>query len=166
MGASLIMHYLWLVTAWPWMTTAICILRIRAITAFTRFLPKESLLPLRVTVRWLTPVMAGQLLRQALVQPVSVVVNRTGNLFIAESSNRVRKVSVNGIVTTVAGNGTQGFSGDGGPATSAQLFFPRAVVVDANGNLFGSDAINGRVRKVSTDGINLDGRWQRSPGVL
>jgi uncharacterized protein (TIGR03437 family) len=83
-----------------------------------------------------------------------VAVDASGNLFIADGyNNRVRKVSTSGIITTVAGNGTQGFSGDGGAATAASLGFPVAVAVDAAGNLFIADLYNNRVRKVSTNGV-------------
>ncbi len=83
-----------------------------------------------------------------------VAVDRAGNLFIADTSNhRIRRVSPEGIITTVAGNGTRGFSGDGGPATSAQLNYPPGVAVDGGGNLFIVDAFNFRIRKVSASGI-------------
>jgi uncharacterized protein (TIGR03437 family) len=89
-----------------------------------------------------------------LINPTGVAVDGSGNLFIADSyNNRIRKVSTNGIITTVAGNGTMGFSGDGGPATSASLASPNAVAVDGSGNLFIADYNNNRVRKVSTTGI-------------
>lgn len=65
----------------------------------------------------------------------------------------MRKVSADGIIATVAGNGTAGFSGDGGPATSAQLNVPAALAVDDSGNLYIADTFNLRVRKVSADGI-------------
>ena len=72
-----------------------------------------------------------------------------GNLYIADSgNNRIRKVS-NGVITTVAGNGTAGFSGDNGPATSAQLNYPQGVAVDSAGNLYIADTGNNRIRKVS-----------------
>ena len=62
-----------------------------------------------------------------------------GNLYIADTgNNRIRKVS-NGVITTVAGNGTHGFSGDNGPATSAQLDDPDGVAVDSAGNLYIAD---------------------------
>jgi uncharacterized protein (TIGR03437 family) len=77
--------------------------------------------------------------------PVGVAVDSAGNLYIA-GSQRIRKVS-NGIITTFAGNGTQGFSGDNGPAASAQLYGPSAVAVDSAGNLYMVD--NSRIRKVS-----------------
>ena len=82
-----------------------------------------------------------------------VAVDGAGNLFLAESgNNRIRKVTPDGIITTVAGSSTPGFSGDGGPATSAQLAYPSAVAVDGAGNLFIADTNNNRIRQVSPDG--------------
>jgi len=90
----------------------------------------------------------------SLNQPTDVAVDASGNLFIADDyNNRIRKVSASGIVTTVAGNGAQGFSGDGGPATSAELYYPNGVAVDASGNLFIAEGGNDRIRKVSASGI-------------
>ena len=60
---------------------------------------------------------------------------------------------LDGIITTVAGNGNPGFSGDGGPATSAQLNFPYGVAVDRSGNLYIADSSNARIRKVGANGI-------------
>ena len=77
-----------------------------------------------------------------------------GNLFIADAENhRIRQVSPDGVIRTVAGNGLGGFSGDGGPATNASLEFPQGVAVDAAGNLFIADAENHRIRQVSPDGV-------------
>jgi sugar lactone lactonase YvrE len=71
------------------------------------------------------------------MSPWIVVVDASGNLFIADSYNgRIRKVSASGIITTVAGNGIQGFSGFGGPATSAELSYPSGVAVDASDDIF------------------------------
>ncbi len=82
--------------------------------------------------------------------PVGVAVDGAGNLFIADQGNhRIRKVDTAGIITTVAGNGTFGFSGDGGPATSASLRNPHGVAVDGAGNLFIGDFFNHRIRKVT-----------------
>lgn len=84
-----------------------------------------------------------------LYNPEGVAVDSVGNLYFADTYNSlVRKVS-NGVITTVAGNGNGGFSGDGGPALSAELDGPTAVAVDSTGNLYIADAGNNRVRKVS-----------------
>lgn len=80
----------------------------------------------------------------------AVAVDTAGNLYIADSA-RIRRVS-NGIITTVAGNGQAGYSGDGGPATQARLNFPTGVAVDAAGNVYISDTRNNRIRKV-TNGV-------------
>ena len=94
----------------------------------------------------------------------ALAVDNDGNLFIADRHNRrVRKVGTDGIITTVAGNGTPGDSGDGGPATSAQLNEPSGVVVDG-GNLFIADFYNYRVRKVSPDGIITTAAGNGYPG--
>ena len=89
-----------------------------------------------------------------LYDPYSVAVDGSGNLFIADEFNyRVRKVSPSGTITTVAGTGVYGYSGDGGPATSAQIYFPHGIVLDGSGNLYFSDSYNHRIRKVSSSGI-------------
>jgi hypothetical protein len=89
-----------------------------------------------------------------LFWPAGVAVDASGNLFIADGgNNRIREVGTNGIITTVAGNGTRGYSGHGGPATNAELGLPQGVAVDASGNLFIADTYNMRIRKVGTDGI-------------
>jgi len=81
--------------------------------------------------------------------PGGVAVDSAGNCYIADTGNhRIRKVS-GGVITTVAGNGTLGFSGDNGPATSAQLGYPGGVAVDSAGDLYIADSYNFRVRKVS-----------------
>jgi sugar lactone lactonase YvrE len=89
-----------------------------------------------------------------LAFPVGVTVDGAGDLFIADSlNNRIRKVTPDGIITTVAGSGAYGFRGDGGPATSASLAYPNGVAVDAAGNLFIADTANQRIRKVTPDGV-------------
>jgi len=99
----------------------------------------------------LAPVYAdnGPATSAQLSHPSGVAVDSAGNLYIADSYNqRIRKVS-NGVITTVAGIGTQGFSGDNGAAISAQLSNPSGVAVDAAGNLYIADGNNQRIRKVS-----------------
>jgi uncharacterized protein (DUF779 family) len=84
-----------------------------------------------------------------LYYPQGLAVDFAGNLYIADTYNaRIRKVS-GGVITTVAGNGTLGFSGDNGPATSAQLSYPQDLAVDSAGNLYIADLGNARIRKVS-----------------
>jgi trimeric autotransporter adhesin len=88
------------------------------------------------------------------IDAFGVAVDLSGNLYIADHLNqRVLKLPPNGTITTVAGNGTTGFSGDGGPATNAQLDQPYAVAVDGTGDIFIADAYNGKVRKVSSQGV-------------
>ena len=82
--------------------------------------------------------------------PFGAHLDGSGNLYIADTYNhRIRKVNAKtGIITTVAGTGSKGFSGDGGPATSAKLRYPFSVYVDARGNIFIADTYNFRIRKV------------------
>lgn len=86
--------------------------------------------------------------------PSGVTLDNLGNIYFADSNNswRIRKVAaVNGIISTVAGNGLGGFAGDGGVATSASLYDPQGVAVDNAGNLFIADKSNNRIRKISAD---------------
>ena len=85
-----------------------------------------------------------------LYNPFAVALDASGNLFIADLENhRIRRVdAASGVITTVAGDGSIGFSGDGGLATEASFRFPRGVAVDAAGNLFIADTQNNRIRRV------------------
>jgi uncharacterized protein (TIGR03437 family) len=84
--------------------------------------------------------------------PAGLAIDTAGNLYIADyGTYSVRKVDTTGKITTVAGTGTFGYTGDGGPATAAQLAAPLAVAVDAAGNIFIGDPGNGNVREITTD---------------
>ena len=79
--------------------------------------------------------------------PGAVAVDGAGNVYIADWGNdRVRKVSIDGIITTIAGNGIQGYSGDGGPATRASLSGPSALAIDGAGNVYVADSGNNAIR--------------------
>lgn len=85
---------------------------------------------------------------------MGLAIDAAGRLFIADQDNqRIRRVDLTGTITTVSGNGTTGFSGDGGPATAAQLNIPANVAVDAVGNLFIADLGSQRIRRVDPTGI-------------
>jgi uncharacterized protein (TIGR03437 family) len=93
----------------------------------------------------------GGLATQAMLhQAMDLAVDAGGNIYFADSTgHRVRMIATNGIITTLAGTGTAGFSGDGGAAATAQLNFPVGVAVDANNNVYIADGNNFRIRMVS-----------------
>ncbi|MBZ5605786.1 MAG: hypothetical protein LAO79_26090 [Acidobacteriia bacterium] len=96
----------------------------------------------------------GPALKAGLPSPTGLAMDSAGNLYILETGiARVRKVSTNGTITAYAGNGTSGFSGDGGAATSAQFFPGHGIAVDSSGNLYIADLYNNRIRKVDPSGI-------------
>ena len=83
-----------------------------------------------------------------------VAVDAAGNFYIANRSlNRILKVDSGGIITSVAGNGSEGYSGDGGPAIQARVNKPKGVTLDSEGNIYIADTYNLRIRKVDTNGI-------------
>lgn len=95
----------------------------------------------------------GPALSADLAYPVGVAIDSSGNLFIADQRNqRVRRVNASGIITTIAGNGTTGYSGDGGPATNASFNFPVGVGVDGGGDVFVADQLNQRIRRIDATG--------------
>ena len=86
-----------------------------------------------------------------LYTPFSVVVDKAGNIYIANSSDAsIRKVNTSGIISTIAGNRTQGFSGDGGLSTRAELNIPEGMALDTAGNVFIADYSNNRIRELIT----------------
>ncbi|MBZ5580784.1 MAG: hypothetical protein LAQ30_01025 [Acidobacteriia bacterium] len=98
----------------------------------------------------------GPATQAGLIEPYSVAVDVFNNIYIAESvDSRIRKVDgKTNIVITIAGNGSGGFGGDGGPSTSAQLSTPTGVAVDTFPNLYVADSLNGRIRKISGGNIS------------
>jgi hypothetical protein len=105
----------------------------------------------------------GPAISAQLDGPMALAIDPAGNLYIAEAGGHIRKVGVDGIITTIAGNGvchggcfTDG-AGDGGPATSAELFFPWQIAADAAGNVYIGEWNTLRIRRISPDG-----RYRRS----
>jgi len=89
-----------------------------------------------------------------LVDCDAIAADASGNLYVADTHNRrIRKISTSGIISTVAGNGADSFSGDGGQAINAAFSNPQGVVPDAQGNLYIADTGNNRIRKVTASGI-------------
>lgn len=96
----------------------------------------------------------GPALKAELHQPHRVTLGPDGSLYISDQNNhRIRKVRPDGVIVTVAGNGTGGDAGDGGPAIQAQLNLPRSVAVAPDGTLYIADTYNHRIRKVAPDGV-------------
>ena len=96
----------------------------------------------------------GQAVNAAMIEPTEVAVDASGNMYVSDTYfNQVLQVTPGGVINVYAGNGQAGLSGDGGPATAAQLTNPRALAVDSSGNLYIGDTGNYRVRKVSPGGV-------------
>lgn len=96
----------------------------------------------------------GLATKAQLTRPPGVAIGPDGSIYIADEYNhRLRRVTPNGIITTIAGTGVAGFSGDGGPAAQAQLYFPDDVAIDKDGTIYVTDLSNHRVRRIGTDGI-------------
>jgi sugar lactone lactonase YvrE len=113
----------------------------------------------------------GPATKAGLHLPEGVAVDKAGDIYIIEGDSEiVRRLDTAGVITTVAGNGQEGYTGDGGPATAAELFFPTNAAVDASGDIYISDSGNNRVREaaaatpaaavftVSRNSYTVDGR--------
>ncbi len=87
-------------------------------------------------------------------RPGGICVDTGGNFYFCDYSNQyIRKIDTHGIITTIGGTGTGGYSGDGGPATAARVYNPDGICADKHGNIIFADLANSRVRKISPDGI-------------
>ena len=89
-----------------------------------------------------------------LRNPQGVAISSTGECYISDTNNnRIRKVSTNGIITTIAGTDDLGYNGDGGLATNALLYSPFGIAINSIGEVYFADANNNRIRKISSNGI-------------
>jgi trimeric autotransporter adhesin len=96
----------------------------------------------------------GPAVQAQLTGPRGIAFDAAGDLFVADSGNHaIRRIAIDGTITTVAGSGNRGFSGDGGQASLARLNTPTAVAVDSAGNLYIADTLNHRIRKVTRNGV-------------
>lgn len=97
----------------------------------------------------------GAAINATLNRPTALAFDASGNLYLADTDNhRIRRIAPSGIISTVAGTGVEGFSGDGGPATAAAIDSPNGLALDSAGNLYIADTRNGRVREVdATTGL-------------
>ncbi|MEO8126253.1 MAG: hypothetical protein ABI822_04120 [Bryobacteraceae bacterium] len=95
----------------------------------------------------------GQSVNARLNYPTGLAIDTSGAVYFADTQNgRIRRIGPDGVITTVAGNGKNGFDGDGGPAVNATLNSPEGVAIDGGGNLYIADTLNSRIRKVDSSG--------------
>ncbi len=100
-------------------------------------------------------------------EPLGLATDAHGNLFFSDNANhRIRKVDPSGVITTVAGNGSTGFGGDGLAATATSLYSPHGIAVDNFGNIYICDVLNERLRKVDASGIINTVAGTGAPGIF
>lgn len=108
----------------------------------------------------------GPALAAQFTSPHGITVDDTGNVYLADTNNeRIRKISATGIVTTIAGNGVQGYDGDGGPPDSAALDKPEYIAVAKNGDIFFSDGVNHRIRKIKHNTLHVNTIHETHPDI-
>lgn len=91
---------------------------------------------------------------EAALDPADIAVDKNGNIYVADAfNNRIRKIGADGKITTIAGTGIPGYSGDGGLAINATLADPTGVAVDATGNVYVADNLNGVIRRITVSGL-------------
>jgi sugar lactone lactonase YvrE len=96
----------------------------------------------------------GPAIYATFADPTGICIDKMNRIYVSDAfNNRVRKINTDGIIYTIAGNGTRGYSGDGGPATAAEFYYPTGITLDFGGNLYIADQDNSCIRKVNTLGI-------------
>ncbi|MCP4702198.1 MAG: hypothetical protein GY862_35865 [Gammaproteobacteria bacterium] len=101
----------------------------------------------------------------AVNQPFGLAADDAGNLYIADTlNNRIRKLNSAGIITTIAGSGTGGYGGDGGPAADANINYPYDIAIDNAGNVYIADTVNSRIRKIDAAGTITTAAGNGTPG--
>lgn len=96
----------------------------------------------------------GQATAAELEYPYGIAIDLTGNIYFTDGgSGTIRKINIAGIITTIAGNGSFGYSGDGGPATSAEMRIPGGIAINNSGDIFFTDWASKVVRKINNMGI-------------
>ena len=129
---------------------------IQSLTPTSRHLRAPALIALSFLL-FFTSSVAGlgqnSALTTPLILPSAIAFDSNGNIYFAETGNHtIRKVDTMGVISTIAGTGTQGFSGDNGPASASQLSLPTAIALDSANNLYLADTGNHRIREISTSG--------------
>ncbi len=96
----------------------------------------------------------GLAVNAGIGDPYSICTDKLGNIYFAEQNQGyIRKIDINGVITTIAGNGQNGSSGDGGPALNASFSVPSSIAIDKKGNIYVGDAFNNKIRKIDANGI-------------